>query len=316
MHLRVDCILSKLITKNMKKELRNAFSFLESVVVIAIIGILIIAIMQSVKLVRKIKLNSAQTLTSSSEVSAIPNMSIWLETTIFKNLSSASRASEVDDVDSVKSWNDYNTQAIEADRLNALQSNVANQPLYVKDGISGLPALRFDGVNDYLSVRNFAANSVTIFVVLKTDKVAGVDSLAAPVLWAGAEGVVNDISPVLINKNNPSIANGGDSDYFLTADRSVVTDSTHIVMVSRNLYSGTREIWVDSINVANDTNGAPGVPLNANLEILIGRNPINNVSFNGYIGEIIAFERNLEIAERKTVERYLAKKWKVKIAGD
>ncbi len=300
----------------MKKEFRSAFSFLEAVVVIVIIGILIVAIMQSARLVRKIKLNSAQSLTSSSEASAIPDMSIWLETTIFKNLSSAARNSEIEDGDSVKTWNDYNTQAIEADRLNASQSVSAEQPLYVKDGISGLPALRFDGVNDYFSVRNFCANSVTVFVVLRTDKVAGADSSGAPVLWAGAEGVTNDIAPLLINQTNPSIANGGDNDYFLTANKSVVTDSAHVIMVSRNLYSGAREIWVDGVNVGNDTNGAPGLPLNANLEMLIGRNPINNVSFNGYIGEIMAFERNLEIAERRTVEKYLAKKWKVKIASD
>ena len=105
--------------------------------------------------------------------------------------------------------------------------------------------------------------------------------------------------------------NGGN---FLTAtSKNLVTDSAHVIMVSRNLNSGVREIWVDGVNSANDSNGSAGILLNAGTDILIGSNLVDNVSFNGYIGEIMAFERNLEIAERQTVEKYLSKKWKVKV---
>jgi len=287
----------------MKKNLSKAFSLLEASIALVVIAIIIFGVTQSSRLIRKVKISSAQSFTASSEAAAIHDMSLWLETVIEKNISSTGNK--------VTSWNDYNTQAIQADKINATQSNNAAQPTYVEDGINGLPAVSFDGVNDYLAVRNFCANSFTIFVVLKTNKVGGVDSASSPVLWSGAFGASNDVAPLLINQTNPSMKNGGN---FLTAtSKNLVTDSAHVIMVSRNLNSGVREIWVDGVNSANDSNGSAGILLNAGTDILIGSNLVDNVSFNGYIGEIMAFERNLEIAERQTVEKYLSKKWKVKV---
>lgn len=297
----------------MKKNLSKAFSLLEASIALVVIGIIIFGITQSSRLIRKVKISSAQSFTASSEAAAIHDMSLWLETTIEKNISSAARSGNAQDQDKIKSWNDYNTQAIQADKINATQSSNAAQPTYIEDGIGGLPAVSFDGVDDYLAVRNFCANSFTIFVVLKTDKIGGADSASAPVLWSGAFGASNDVAPLMINQTNPSMKNGGN--YFLTTtNKSVVTDSAHVIMVSRNLNSGAREIWVDGVNSANDSGGSAGVLLNAGSDILIGSNLVDNLSFKGAIGEIMAFERNLEIAERQTVEKYLSKKWKVKVA--
>ncbi len=288
------------MTKN-QKNFRTAFSFLEASIVILVIGIIILGITQSSRLIRKIKLSSAQRVTSGSETSAIPEMSVWFETTMPENLT-------IDDQNRVKVWNDYNTQVIEIDKINASQTSPAGRPAYVENGINGLPSLSFDGVNDNLSVRNFCANGFTIFVVLQTSNIGN-----APVLWAGAAGVTNDVAPLVISGSSPSIINGGDADYSLTATgKSIISDSPHLVMINRNIRNGARELWVDGVSSATDANGASGMLLNANPNLLIGRDSVENVSYKGQIGEIIAFERDLEIAERETVEKYLRKKWGMK----
>jgi type II secretory pathway pseudopilin PulG len=68
-------------TKNSLKN-RLTFSLIELLIVILVLSILTVAIVKGGRIIRKAKLNSAQSLTQSSIVNFIPNLVIWLETTL------------------------------------------------------------------------------------------------------------------------------------------------------------------------------------------------------------------------------------------
>ena len=70
-----------MINKPLNKNFKKAFSLIELSVVVLIIGILIAGITQSSRLVRAMKLNTARSLTRSSDVNSIRNLTAWFDVT-------------------------------------------------------------------------------------------------------------------------------------------------------------------------------------------------------------------------------------------
>jgi hypothetical protein len=72
-------------------------------------------------------------------------------TTSFKNIKTP------EDGQPIGRWNDLNPMTLNSSYKNhALQANSDYQPFYMKDGINGLPALLFDGSNDYAEILHSA----------------------------------------------------------------------------------------------------------------------------------------------------------------
>jgi len=74
-------IFLSMINKPLNKNFKKAFSLIELSVVVLIIGILIAGITQSSRLVRAMKLNTARSLTRSSDVNSIRNLTAWFDAT-------------------------------------------------------------------------------------------------------------------------------------------------------------------------------------------------------------------------------------------
>ncbi len=132
-----------------KSQLKKAFSLIELSVVVLIIGILIAGITQSSRLVRAMKLNTARSLTRSSDVNSIRNLTAWFDATaegVFSsscattstntNLTSATRIFNTDTTNGnpsvatpssayimpehrqvVRLWKDSNPQDTDADKV-------------------------------------------------------------------------------------------------------------------------------------------------------------------------------------------------------
>ncbi len=295
----------------MKKQ-PSAFSLIEISVVIVIIGILVAGVTQGSRLIKQMRLSSAKTQTQSSAVSSIKNIVLWLEPTMDGSVTSPTNGTNVDDTDIVSSWNDYNPQL--SVKTNATQSTSASRPSYVSNGINNLPSIRFDGTNDNLSITNVCTQNFTAFAVVKT-AVAGTNGQGyqgRPILWG--DRIVNNFDgvPLAIGGGFTKTFNG-DPDSTLTGVRSVSNNNTHILVATRNMTSGARNIYVDGVADGSDSNGAPGTTLNDATTLLIGGNTINSIYFNGSIGEVIIFDRVLKAEERKSVEAYLGKKWGVEV---
>lgn len=132
-------------------------------------------------------------------------------------------------------------------------------------------------------------------------------------MWA--DRVINslDVVPLAIGGGFAKTFNGN-PDSTLTGTRTVNNNNAHILVSTRSMVNAVRTIYVDGVADGNDTGGAAGSTLNDAATILIGGNSINNIYFNGYIGEIIVFNRVLKTEERKAVEAYLGKKWNVQVS--
>ena len=171
-------------TQLKKAQLKKAFSLIELSVVVLIIGILIAGITQSSRLVIAMKLNTARSLTRSSDVNSIRNLTAWFDATaegVFSTTIPATVGATYTDPshrDSVLVWKDSSPQDTDADKVILYNATSANAPIYLNSAISGLPALYFDGGDILQSINQVTlplpAGSLnySMFVVFNYDKTA------------------------------------------------------------------------------------------------------------------------------------------------
>ena len=183
--------MNNLSNLNFKKtQLKKAFSLIELSVVVLIIGILIAGITQSSRLVRAMKLNTARSLTRSSDVASIRNLTAWFDATaegvLSTTIPATSGATYADPGhrDNVLVWKDSNPQDTDADKVILYNTTSANAPIYLNSAISGLPALYFDGA-DILTSNNLVtmplsagSKNYSMFTVFNYDTTATCDIAA------------------------------------------------------------------------------------------------------------------------------------------
>jgi len=137
-----------------KSKNHTAFSLIEISMVILVIGILIAGISSGVDLYDDYRLKVAQNLTKNSRVSRIPDLEMWLETALENSLAMGTTSftdkPNPADLDSIGRWNNINPNFLPSARNHATQAtSTNNQPQYIRKGMNGLPALLFDGSNDF-----------------------------------------------------------------------------------------------------------------------------------------------------------------------
>lgn len=151
------------MVKNNKIKIINnkAFSLIELSIVILIIGILVAGVTQSSRLIKRFNLQSAQNLTRNSPVTTIANLSAWYEST----LETSFIESEQQDQANITTWFDVNP--LTTNKANAIALGTQFQPKFLENVLNGLPAVRFDGNDDYLRSDNISisGNQVTYFIV-------------------------------------------------------------------------------------------------------------------------------------------------------
>lgn len=190
--------------------------------------------------------------------------------------------------------------------LNASQGTGSLQPLLVAAAQNGLPVLRFDGTDDFLSIANNALLDLTagfhIFVLFKTIVgPAANDTLIAKgtTAWAldfGTTTLVRLTTTGLSNVNMNGVVSQADSQFH-------VAEGSFSGSASKEIRgNGNRE------NAATVT----GSLSTNSTAISIGENlGSTGRQTNMDLAEILIFPRQLTSAERKGVQAYLAAKWNV-----
>ena len=142
----------------MKKN--KAFSIIEISIVILIIGILVAGVTQSTRLIKQIKIASARSITKSSPVPSIKDLSLWLETSTDESFIEI----QTDDDYRLTQWNDINPQ--NPSKYFAIKTG-SQFVTYTSEGINSIPSVKFTGdtgVNGYfvLSTSNNVAQASKI----------------------------------------------------------------------------------------------------------------------------------------------------------
>lgn len=182
----------------------------------------------------------------------------------------------------------------------AIQTGASNRPLRASFPLSDKNGISFTkSQTHYLTINNYpytTSSNFTLFVVFKPSTLSSNDVILgrnhstcfATALWYSGNITLrsNDGGQYpLYNDLNPSV---------LTITRS--SSANHSIFRNGN---HSTEIAMFSANATSLSD----------LLSTIGASCSGNYPYDGHIGEIIAFNRNLSIDERASIEKYLLAKW-------
>lgn len=320
----------------MKKN--KAFSLVELSVVILIIGILIAGVTQSGRLIRQIKLSTARSVTSSSDVASIRDITAWFEATTEGVFTDVNNNSDVENNATVKIWRDVNPQKSIGDKPTLTDlGGSGTEPKYISSGINGIPSVYFDGGDFLASIEGPTIPLISLdktysmFAVFRADLAKATPAIVTQI---GAIGDTHtpqtyaSIGSISASGNgNPGFISGptidaswvkntllsDQTDYIVGALVDFVTPST-VGATSVKLYvNSLTSILTADIATKSTTPPAPTAIVAE--KFTIGANVKNTTSqqFTGMISEVIIFDRKLKDEEAVSVMKYLRKKYNVNI---
>lgn len=296
----------------LKVNKNNAFSLIELSIVILIIGILVAGVTQSSRLINAMKIQSARAITLSSPVSSINGLVLWLETTLEKSFDpiQASNGSEI------SAWFDINPQT--STPLNATQATTGRRPIYNNSG--SLPLVNFNGATNgqFLSLPDNTIPSgdsaFTIILVFRMPYDGAIKN--HDILVAGLWSNPINLTRIYKQASTYSIINylaGGSTTASQVLTGNISSDSL-IIFTAIYKSSATKTLtgFLNSAQFATATVPDPRAT-GSGYQMIGGNAWVNFEYFRGDIAEIIFFNRNISNDERIDVEKYLAKKWAIKI---
>jgi prepilin-type N-terminal cleavage/methylation domain-containing protein len=290
----------------------KAFSLIELSIVILIIGILVAGVTQSSRLINAMRIQSARSITLSSPVSSINGLVLWLETTLEKSFdpNQASNGSEI------STWFDINPQTTTP--LNATQPTTGRRPIYNSAG--SLPLVNFNGATNghFLSLPDNTIPSgdsaFSIFMVFRMPYDGAIKN--HDILVAGLWSNPINLTRIYKQASSYTVINylaGGATTASQVLTGNINSDS--LIIFSAIYKSSSPKTLTGFLNSTQfASSGVPDPRATGSSYQMIGGNAwVNFEFFRGDIAEIIMFNRNISNDERVDVEKYLAKKWSIKI---
>lgn len=210
------------------------------------------------------------------------------------------------DQDTVQQWNDKSINA-----NNVTQATAGNRPKYVADAINGKPALLFSNARaDVLAIADNASISLTkrvhMFAVVKPTTIIS----TAGIICKDTGALSNPEYAIWLSNGaiNINLTSAGNTNIGSTANLTAIAGSEYIVEGSYNLINiNTWQNGELSFTVATNSNGMGDTT--GDLRIGAQKATFSTRSFDGYIAEIIIFDRELSSDERVGVEKYLSNKY-------
>lgn len=298
---------------------KKAFTLIEIALVLATISILILGVIQGSKLIDKAKLANARKMTDQSPIHSIQNgLVLWLETTTSGSLVNSNGSFDVRDNNQIQIWRNMIDGLSD---LNAAQTTPSSQPLFQGDAINGLPALEFDGVDDFLIIPNnpsLETNNITVFIVAMAIPIDITNTLRS-ILTKGTSGGGSSNPAYEVRYNNQIkrinfLTTNSSGTSYASANTTILENIGFIfsaVHNSSNATSGLQSFFNGELQGSNATTNS--IARN-NQAITIARQKSTvDRYFSGYIGEVIFFNRALTTEEMKNIETYLSKKWRISL---
>lgn len=295
---------------------KKAFSLIELSIVILIIGILVAGITQGSRIMNESRLKSARALTANSPVNAMSGLVLWLDATDTETLAVGTVASNAynlipENNATIPKWKDRNPQEIAASQKEFAPTSDPKAPLYIKNGIGGLPSLKFDGSNDYFE------NSSATISPNKTN-------FTLIAVW---QSVSNTSTPVLFSQSTNTCAAGVNGASFIISSAGSVNYAACGTAVGTGIASNINTPYIEVIRAVSGAANGLQIRLNQTLSSatvttnLVGANITtigsdNNSTtrfFNGLISEIIVFDRAINDSELVGIQSYLSSKYGIRV---
>ncbi|MES2961327.1 MAG: LamG-like jellyroll fold domain-containing protein [Pseudomonadota bacterium] len=287
--------------------MKKAFTLTELSIVVLVIGVLITGITQGSGMIKTARLANARSMTSRSPTLDISGLTAWYEPT----LKSSFKDSESIDASQTTEWRDNSPGSIVLTK-NKLSRSAGSDVVYKESGINNLPTLLFSGASSAnIALANFYQGTSlqnTIFLVFRP--LFATSSTAITLLDSSSSNSTSSVSikSTAVNLNAGTSADTGTG----TNAASFANGNDYIVAAYFN--SSSSQVFVN-----NAATSAGSATINPNTNQLggltIGTNKSGTSGFNGYISEIIVFNRPLKLQERKDVMSYLSKKYKISVTG-
>jgi prepilin-type N-terminal cleavage/methylation domain-containing protein len=309
----------------MRNQFNKAFSLIELSIVVLIIGILVAGVTSGSRLVSRLRIASAQNLTKGSPVSSMKDLLVWVEPTLDESFD----ATQAQQSYQITQWNDINPTT---STKYFFVRNQSSQITYEANGINGLPTIKFDGNT---AIEGISGRTGALFLSRSTS-ISDIIALPAPIAR---------MSIILVLKNN--LISGGNVNYaFYNGNASVNPQNgwgyfLHFPLGKRTLYFpqiggnwyqnnntitrnpeiltvqyggigvGSLQVFVNgSTEPFPSNNWSSSVPANY---FIIGNGNGTEI-WNGFISEVIIFDRIINTEERKSIENYLGKKYSIKVS--
>ena len=210
----------------------------------------------------------------------------------------------------VASWRDMSGNG-----NNLSQGTTARQPEFRTNTLKGFPVVQFDRSNtEFLSgsLGSTLNAPFTILSVVRFTNTTGYSYL----LNIGNSGTNTNVS--ISRDHTPSYNSyycytGGGGYY--DAPQNALPPNVDRIINAIHTSAGDHILYFDGVGQALTSSGSPGI-LNPTSAINIGRSSSGTNYMDGYTPEMIVFNRELNSAERKIVENYLAAKYGLTIPHD
>ncbi len=239
------------------------------------------------------KLLAAQSKTLKSPILLTDNLEFWLETTHSDSIDT----NEAIDGRIVNNWYNLNNRVENAN--NALSTG---NIIYTRHGINSLPAIEFNESSGHFNIShsfNPANDDMTIFVVAQCNIIEASDYIIIQQLDGTGTGRAILYCESTNNKIRTNIGAAA-------LDGDVFKIKPEIYTVT--LENGTLSIYTNG-TLGNSTTVTAE---SADGDIRIGDGKTaGNATLDGFIGEIIMFDRSLKTKEKEAIEEYLSKKWQI-----
>jgi len=274
--------------------------------VLLIIGILIAGVTQSSRLVAQIRLSSARQQTQRSPVSSITNLVLWMETTSEKSFDDAA----TEDGTAISSGSNYNWYDINTQNPRRYTANSATGPTYKINCINNLPCLSFNGSTQSLTFPAMGSSSqISMFVVYNN---------VGPTL--ATQYIISSINAFVPNIGFSTSTTGGLTYYYNLGSGygnvgALKTNTPSILEVIDRGTSSTLYYSVPGAAMGQVASGSTSGARNFTGGATVGAFSDGSTTtgyFNGYIAEIIIFDRALKQEEKSAIDAYLTKKWGIR----
>ncbi len=279
---------------------KKAFSLIEASLVLVVISIIFGAILASSAIIKIAKLNSARNLTNSSIVKDIDGLILWLDSI---SVDSFDNENPIDNGE-IENWNDIKESYLA--NYVATQANISKQPIFKKSVINSLPAIQFNSDNgSSINIANFTANAyMTIFVVGKFNNSNFIIEHGSSVSSNDGfmfQGGANSMSPAIISRSSSSQATQPTPASWFGSESEVGVMRYDGSNISYKLNSNS---FIDNSDSDADNNIT-------NATLYIGSRSDSSLFSDGYIGEIIIYDRALNDNDVDNIVQYLQHKWSI-----